>query len=88
MVYIIGIAFGALVGAAIGALKNRQMIFDLGSWIPMYLVLGSLWGFSAAALYKGDMKNREKGMLLTETKAYKKKHEQKKKKAEKQDQEV
>ena len=88
MIWIVSIALGAIIGAAFGALINSRVIFYVGNWIPTFVVLGGLWGLSAAYLYKLDMKNKDKGMLLTETKEYQKRIGKKKDKTEKKDQQV
>ena len=74
MVWIISIALGAIIGVAFGALLNSRAIFIVGSWIPTYAVLGALWGVYMAYNYTDDKKRyKDKGVLLTETKEYKKK---------------
>ena len=80
--YILGPAVGAFFGYLMGCLMNSRAIIGTANWIPTYVVLGALAGLSGAAKL-GNVKDREKGEFLTETKSYKKKHAKKKDKANK-----
>ena len=65
-----------------GCLMNSRSIIGTASWIPTYVILGALAGLTGAAKL-GNVKDREKGEFLTETKAYRKKHAKKKDKVNK-----
>ena len=80
--YILGPAVGAFFGYLMGCLMNSRAIIGTANWIPTYVVLGALAGLSGAAKL-GNVKDREKGEFLTETKAYRKKHIKKKDKVNK-----
>ena len=75
--YILGPVFGALAGAFMGWLMNERSILGTANWIPGYVLIGILWGIGGAAKFSGDRKEEpEKGELLTETKANKKKRKE------------
>ncbi len=75
--YILGPVFGALAGAFMGWLMNERAILGTANWIPGFVLMGILWGISGAAKFSdGRKEDPEKGELLTETKAYKKKRKE------------
>jgi len=80
--YILGPAVGAFFGYLMGCLMNSRAIIGSANWIPAYVVLGALAGLLGATKL-GNVKDREKGEFLTETKSYKKKHAKKKDKVNK-----
>ena len=80
--YILGPAAGAFFGYLMGCLMNSRAIIGTANWIPTYVVLGALAGLLGATKLD-NVKDREKGEFLTETKAYRKKHAKKKDKVNK-----
>ena len=80
--YILGPALGAFFGYLMGCLMNSRAIIGTANWIPTYVVLGALAGLLGATKLD-NVKDREKGEFLTETKAYRKKHAKKKDKVNK-----
>ena len=80
--YILGPLAGAFFGYLMGCLMNSRAIIGTANWIPTYVVLGALAGLLGATKLD-NVKDREKGEFLTETKSYKKKHAKKKDKVNK-----
>ena len=80
--YILGPLAGAFFGYLMGCLMNSRAIIGTANWIPAYVVLGALAGLLGATKLD-NVKDREKGEFLTETKAYRKKHAKKKDKVKK-----
>lgn len=69
--YILGPLAGAFFGYLMGCLMNSRAIIGTANWIPTYVVLGALAGLLGATKLD-NVKDREKGEFLTETKGYKK----------------
>ena len=69
--YILGPLAGAFFGYLMGCLMNSRAIIGTANWIPAYVVLGALAGLLGATKLD-NVKDREKGEFLTETKGYKK----------------
>jgi len=80
--YILGPIAGAFFGYLMGCLMNSRSIIGTSSWIPTYVILGALAGLTGATKL-GNVKDREKGEFLTETKAYKKERKKNRKKKDK-----